>query len=95
MKTDNQRHTPPETGAQPKEDEIMKYGDRILVLNSDIPSHGRNLTSTECRAIRKNGFSCSPTWLVERAFDSAYHGIIYRPCKSGGWDHAGLFVETK
>ena len=72
----------------------MKYSDRISVLNSEIPRGGRDLTSSECKKIRAAGYSCGREWQVIRAYDSPYHGIIYKPCKTGGMDHAGIYVET-
>jgi len=72
----------------------MKYSERIPVLNSLIPQGGRNLTNSECTKIRAAGHSCSTRWSVERAYASSNHGIIYKPCKTGGRDHAGIYVET-
>jgi len=75
----------------------MKYSDRIEVLNSEIPrgGFGRRLTSSECKNIRAEGHSCSETWIVTRAYDSPDHGILYYPCKSGGYNHADIYVETR
>ena len=72
----------------------MEYADRISVLNSEIPTGGRDLTSSECKKIRAAGHSCSTRWSVERAYDSPDHGILYKPCPTGGRDHAGIYVET-
>ena len=73
----------------------MKYSDRISVLNSTIPMGGRMLTSAEVKAIRAAGHRCSESWSVMPAFGSAHHGVCYRPCRTGGRDHAGVYVETK
>lgn len=75
----------------------MKYSDRIAVLNSSIPfgGFGRHLTSSECKNLRAAGHKCSTSWIVVRAFDSANDGIVYYPCKTGGYNHAGVFVTTK
>ena len=72
----------------------MKYEDRISILNSEIPLGGRCLTSSECKKIRAHGYGCSVRWSVVRAYDSPHHGILYKPCFSGGRDHAGIYVET-
>jgi len=72
----------------------MKYSDRISALNMPIPTGGRNLTSSECKKLRAAGHSCGRGWMVMRAYDSEDHGIIYKPCRTGGLDHAGIYVET-
>ena len=71
----------------------MRYSDRIGVLTKQIPTGGRALTSTEQKRVRAAGYSCG-RWFVVRAFDSPDHGIVYRPGKTGGMDHADLYVET-
>ena len=75
----------------------MNYSDRISILNSEIPSggFGRKLTSSELKKLRENGHSCSTGWIVTRAYDSPNHGIVYRPGKTGGYDHANIYVETR
>jgi len=74
----------------------MKYSDRIAVLSSQISfgGFGRRLTSTECKKLRVAGHKCSESWIVVRAYDSPNHGIIYRPCKTGGYNHANIYVTT-
>lgn len=69
-----------------------------VVLNSPIPRgfYGRNLTSSECKVLRRLGVSCSESWIVVRYADSSTLGILYYPAKQGsGFDHAGVYVTTK
>ena len=75
----------------------MKYSERIAILNSPIPfgGFGRHLTSRECKNLRDAGYKCSTSWIVVRAFDSPDNGIIYYPCKTGGYNHADIYVTTK
>jgi hypothetical protein len=75
----------------------MKYSDRFAALNSEIPfgGFGRNLTSSECKTIRQNGYKCSQNWIVVRANDSPHNGILYYPCKTGGYNNASIYVTTK
>jgi hypothetical protein len=75
----------------------MKYSERFEALNSEIPrgGFGRNLTSSECKTIREHGFSCSVRWIVVRAYDSPHNGILYYPCKTGGYNNADVYVTTK
>ena len=74
----------------------MTYSERIAILNSPIPfgGFGRKLTSTECKKLRANGHKCSETWIVTRAYDSPHNGIVYYPCKTGGYNHANIYVTT-
>ena len=67
--------------------------DRINILTREIPMGGRNLTSTEQKRIRAAGYPCG-RWFVVRAYASPNHGIVYKPCRTGGMDHAGIYVET-
>jgi len=64
------------------------------VLTKTIPSggFGRNLTSHECRKIRKAGLSCSPRWIVVSSFDSESVGILYYPSRQSGFDKARVLV---
>lgn len=75
----------------------MQYSDRIPVLNSAIPmgGFGRHLTSAECKNIREYGYSCSERWIVVQAHCSSNDGIVYRPCRERGYDHADIYVRTK
>jgi hypothetical protein len=74
----------------------MKYSNRFQALNSEIPfgGFGRNLTSNECKKIRKTGFSCSENWIVVRVYDSPNNGILYYPSKHGGYNNANIYVTT-
>ena len=70
----------------------MKWTPRIL--NKPIPQggFGRRLTSSEIKKIRANGWKCGKNWIVVRAYDSSSAGIVYSPCKTGGFNHAGIYV---
>jgi hypothetical protein len=68
------------------------------VLNSPIPQgfYGRNLTSTECKALRALGVRCSERYIVTRHAESAHYGIIYKPSHQGsGFDNTGVTVQEK
>lgn len=75
----------------------MRYSDRFEALCSEIPfgGFGRSLTEHECREIRRHGFSCSPKYIVVRAFDCPTIGIIYKPLKCGGYSNEEIFITTK
>lgn len=73
---------------------------RAPILNSPIPigTFGRNLTSAECRALRKLGWTVSERYIVVRQiFDSGNIGIVYKPAKGKacGYYHCDIYVETK
>lgn len=74
----------------------MKYSERFQALNSTIPfgGFGRHLTSSECKNIREHGHKCSTRWIVVRAYDSPDNGILYYPCKTGGYNNANVYVTT-
>lgn len=66
------------------------------VLNSKIPfgAFGRNLTSSECKALRKHGVTCSEKYLVNRRYDSPSYGYLWSPNPRGGYDNTDIILET-
>ena len=68
----------------------------LPVLNSEIPAGGRNLTSAECKNLRKHGESASPACKV-MPNGSAHYGSVYRPSRtspSSVWN-TRIAVTTK
>ncbi|WP_157771940.1 hypothetical protein [Ralstonia solanacearum] len=74
---------------------------RAVILNSPIPTghSGRNLTSTECRALRALGWSVSERYFVVQVNGNSAFGIVYYPAsdykETGVCNNAGIYVETK
>jgi hypothetical protein len=66
------------------------------VLKSRIPlgGFGRHLTRSECTALRQLGIRCSESWVVVRYHNAAFSGVVYRPARNGGYDHAGVYVKV-
>ena len=64
------------------------------ILRKRIPQggFGRPLTSTERRELRALGMSCSNKCIVVQAHGDPYSGIVYNPCPTGGYSHAGIYV---
>ena len=64
------------------------------VLKKPIPfgGKGRNLTSSECKALRNLGVSCSESYMVNRLQDLDYRGALYRPAENG-YSSVGITVE--
>lgn len=58
----------------------------ISILKSPIPSSGkgRNLTSSECKELRKHGIACSPSMVVISICGSTTTGLLYRPLMGVG-----------
>lgn len=68
------------------------------ILNSPIPlkRFGRNLTSAECRALRKLGWSVSERYVVIRGVtDIDSFGTVYYPAEGNGYYNACIYVQTK
>ncbi len=66
------------------------------VLNSPIEKGigRRYLTSTECKALRALGYSCSEAYMVLQVGESSSLGAVYRS-SGNGYDHTGIHVQTK
>lgn len=78
-------------------DRIGSLQNRAKILRSTIPAggFGRHLTQAECRDLRALGRRCSCRWIVVRQVAGIdYLGIVYYP-SSGGFSHAGIYVETR
>ena len=68
----------------------------ILIQSIPQGGFGRALTSTECTALRQAGHSCSQRYIVvRRVHNINYFGIVYKPGRTGGYDHTGLYVEVR
>jgi len=69
----------------------------IKILNKRIPfgAFGRNLTSAECKALRKHGVSCSESWIVNRRFDNPCLGTLWYPSPGGAYNNSSILLETK
>ena len=66
------------------------------ILNSRIPAGGRNLTSTECRALRANGIPCSEHYIIMPYAPNINHGgPLYKPAKMGGLENTGFVLKIK
>lgn len=71
---------------------------RAKILNSHIPQggFGRPLTSTELASLRAVGWTVSRGWhVIRQVSDIPNLGIVYKPARGSGMDHAGIYVETK
>lgn len=68
----------------------------LAILNSPITfgGFGRNLTSAEVKALRKEGFRLSERWIVVQQGGSEHYGQLYYPV-TGGYTCTGTMVTTK